>query len=97
MIERSEWQTPLAPISTTTSRGPGGFDCLVDGGQVMWRREMLDVIGDPWLPEDPDHSSCCHSDGLFLEKLALAAGSVDALGVVLCENRKTPLSAYAPT
>ena len=31
MTERSEWHTPLAPISTTTSRGPGiGWRHLLD-------------------------------------------------------------------
>src|SRR5579862_2337447 len=32
MIDKSEWHTPLAPISTTTSRGPGGLgvSCSMD-------------------------------------------------------------------
>jgi len=96
-IERDGAVRETGPIMATGPRGPGGFDCLVDGGQVMWRTSLLDVIGDPWLPEDPEHSVCCHSDGIFLERLARAAGTVHAVGEVLCENRKTPVSAYAPT
>lgn len=84
----------FAGITADQPRGPGEFDCMVDGGQVMWRTELLDKIGDPWLPESPD--SCHHSDGLFLERLARATGTVDAVLEVLCENRKTPVSAYAP-
>ncbi len=52
--------TYLIPASVPKS-GPV-FDCQVDGAQVMWRTSLLDVIGDPWLPEDPDEGSCCHSD-----------------------------------
>jgi len=82
-------------IRATGPRGPGQFDCQVDGGQVMWRTSLLDAIGDPWLPEEPD--TCNHSDGLFLERLARVAGTVHAVEEVLCENRKTPMSTYAPT
>lgn len=76
---------------------PGQLDCFVDGGQVMWRTSLLDDIGDPWLPEDPDESVCCHSDGIFLERIAKAAGVVEHVQELLCENRKTPVSTYAPT
>jgi len=82
-------------IQAVGPRGPGEFDCQVDGGQVMWRTQMLDLIGDPWLPEQID--TCNHSDGIFLERLARVAGNVHAIREVLCENRKTPLSTYAPT
>ena len=77
--------------------GPGQFDNRVDGGQIMFRRTVLDAIGDPWLPEEPADGSCRHSDGIFLEKVARACGTVPALPDVLCANRKTPLSRYSPT
>jgi hypothetical protein len=80
---------------------PGEFDCQVDGAQVMWRTELLDKIGDPWLPEDPADAVCRHSDGIFLEKLARAAetaGSPVIHGIpdVLCSHRFTQWSAYTP-
>lgn len=68
------------------------FDCQVDGAQVMWRTEVLDRIGDPWLPEEP--SSCFHSDGVFLDKLGEAVGIVPPIPEVLCIHRYTPLSTF---
>src|SRR6478672_9871599 len=35
MIDRSEWHTPLAPISTTTSCGPGGLGCRSSMARVV--------------------------------------------------------------
>lgn len=72
------------------------FDCQVDGAQVMFRREVLDAMGDPWLDENPDRQNCCHSDGLFLNQLGLIAGTVPNVEEVLCEHRFTPLSTYTP-
>lgn len=74
----------------------GGWDCQVDGAQVMWRREVLDDIGDPWLPEDPG-DTCRHSDGIFLERLGAACGTVPNLFPVLVEHRFTPWSTYSPS
>jgi hypothetical protein len=72
------------------------FDQLVDGTQVMFRRELLDEIGDPWLPEDGDESICRHSDGIFLDKIGLAAGVVSNIPDILVTHRFTPISAYSP-
>ncbi len=87
-------ETVVGAIPATGTRHGGNWDCQVDGGQVMFRREMLDLIGDPWLPEDP--STCYHSDGLFLNKLAAVAGPVPGIPMALCDNRKTPLSTFSP-
>lgn len=76
---------------------PGQMDCQVDGAQVMWRRELLDKIGDPWLPEDAAVDSCRHSDGIFLERLAAAAGEIPPVGEALVTHRYTPLSTYTPS
>lgn len=84
----------VGAIPATGTRHGGTWDCQVDGGQVMFRREMLDLVGDPWLPEEPQ--TCYHSDGLFLNKLGAVAGPVPAIGMALCDNRKTPLSTFSP-
>ena len=75
--------------------GPGQFDCRVDGGQIMYRRSVLDAMGDPWMNESP--GDCGHSDGLFLERLAGIAGSVPAIPDVLLAHRNTPYSTYSPS
>src|SRR4029453_12868524 len=46
-------ETPIAAIAAPAPRGGATFCDQVDGAQVMWRRELLDAIGDPWIPEDP--------------------------------------------
>lgn len=75
--------------------GPGQFDCRVDGGQIMYRRDVLDAMGDPWMDENP--SSCFHSDGIFLERIASIVGSVPAIPDVLLAHRNTPYSTYSPS
>ncbi|MDG4784353.1 glycosyltransferase family A protein [Micromonospora sp. WMMD1102] len=89
-------ETLVGVIRANGPRGPGQFDCQVDGAQIMIRREVLDAIGDPWLPEDPG-DSCRHSDGIFLERLASVVGTVPAIGEVLLRHRFTPLSTYTPS
>ena len=84
-------------IAADRPRSGAEFDCLVDGAQVMWRTEVLGDIGDPWLPEDPADGSCRHSDGIFLNKLGMACGTVPNLFPVLVEHRSTPWSAYTPS
>lgn len=74
---------------------PGSIDCRVDGAQVMYRRELLDVLGDPWMDENP--ATCGHSDGLFLERLAFVSGGLHPLGETLLAHRNTPYSTYSPS
>lgn len=81
-------------IPATGPRTVGGFDCLVDGMQVMYRASLLEKIAAPWLDENPALDSCRHADGLWLERVAAAAGTVDAIAEVLCEHQFTPLSTY---
>ena len=83
-------------IIADAPRQPGTWDCMVDGAQVMWRTEMLDKIGDPWLPEDPG-DTCRHSDGIFLNRLGDACGAVPNIFSVLVEHRSTPWSTYSPS
>lgn len=90
-------ETPAGGIPATGPKYGPTFDCRVDGAQVMWRREVLDAIGDPWLPEDRDVSVCRHSDGIFLNKLGTAVGVVPNLPEVLVTHRFTPLSTYSPS
>ena len=84
-------------IMAGSPRGAGGFDCQVDGQQMMYRTSLLETIGAPWMNENPDLGSCGHADGLWLERVAAAAGEVHAVPEVLCEHQFTPLSTYSPS
>jgi hypothetical protein len=76
---------------------PGMIDNRVDGGQVMFARDALMRMADPWLPEDPNDGSCRHSDGQFLEKLCRVVGEIRPLDVMLYTHRFTPFSTYSPS
>lgn len=96
-LERDGREQLVGVIAATGARRPGQWDCHVDGGQVMFRREVLDAIGDPWLPEDPADGVCRHSDGIFLEKLGAVCGVVNPIPEVLYDHRFTPISTYTPS
>lgn len=98
-LDRDGTETLIGVIAATGPKRTGEWDCHVDGGQVMFRRDVLDAIGDPWLPEDPADGVCRHSDGIFLEKLGAVCGVVHPLpgGPVLYDHRFTPISTYTPT
>jgi hypothetical protein len=85
----------LLGVIAATGPKSVGWDCQVDGGQIMWRTLLMDDIGDPWIPEDP--GECRHSDGLFLEKLGAVAGAVPNIPDVLMDHRFTPISTYTPS
>lgn len=41
----------------------------LDGGQVLFKKEVLDSMSYPFFPESMEKESACHCDGLFLQKL----------------------------
>jgi hypothetical protein len=77
--------------------GAGNFDCRMDGASIMWHTSVLDRMAEPWLPEDPDYNTCSHSDGIFLEKLGAAVGTVHNIPEPLVKNRATPWSTFTPS
>jgi len=88
---------PAGQISASHTLYPGMLDNRVDGGQVMFTRDALMRVGDPWLPEDPNDGSCRHSDGQFLEKLCRVVGEIRPLDEMLYTHRFTPFSTYSPS
>lgn len=87
-------ETKVGTIVADAPKYGATFDCRVDGAQIMWRTEILDKIGGPWLPEDPNEAVCRHSDGIFLDKLGVACGMVPNIPEVLLRHRFTPISTY---
>jgi hypothetical protein len=98
-LDRDGTETSLGQIVAGEPKVGAQFDCQVDGAQIMWRREVLNLIGDPWLPEDPANSTCRHSDGIFLDKLGTVCGVVPNLPIFrpLLRHRFTPSSTYSPS
>jgi hypothetical protein len=65
--------------------------CNIDGGQVMYRGQVLDRIDPPWHPMT---MQACHvSDGLLLNKIA-AVTPIYPVGKLVMRNRITWLSSH---
>jgi glycosyltransferase involved in cell wall biosynthesis len=69
-------------------------DCRIDGGQVAYRKRCLDEIDPPWFPEEAHQSIACHSDGVFLQKLA-DRWTFHPVPELLLTHRMTELSTWA--
>lgn len=93
-LYRDGSQTKAGQITAEHVLTPGMIDNRVDGGQVMYRRDVLDALGDPWMPEES--GTCRHSDGVFLERVA-AITPIEPIPDTLLAHRFTPLSTYSPT
>lgn len=87
-------ESPVAQIFAGAPKS-SNWDCQVDGAQIMFRKEVLDQMGDPWIPEA--RATCSHSDGLFLEKLGAICGTVPNIPEALLAHRFTPLSTFTPS
>jgi len=44
------------------------LDCILDGGQMIFRKKCLDVLSKPWYNE-LNNADASHCDGLFMNKL----------------------------
>jgi spore maturation protein CgeD len=71
----------------------GVVDSRIDGGQIAFRREALDGISQPWFTENPDPSVACHSDGVFMQRLA-DLHTFHAIPDHLGTKRRTPVSTW---
>lgn len=82
-------------IGASYPRGCGQLDSQIDGGQMTFRKSVLDRVRPPWFPEDRDPSTMSHSDGILMERLAREGGvtfnPVPFDGLV---HRRTPFSVY---
>lgn len=85
----------LIPASNISGRN---FDCRIDGGQVVFRTSVLELIEQPYMFENKG-AECSHSDGIFLDRIGEAVYPQEFLWIdqTLMENRKFPFSTYSPT
>jgi len=88
-----------SPLIADAQIQPGeNMDCRVDGGQVMMRMTLFEKITYPYFPEDPDVSSCSHSDGIFFNKVASVITSpVGCIPETLYDHRNTIYSTFTPS
>lgn len=94
-------------VADRVMMGGENMDCVVDGMQVMLRKEVInemihrqtsgDVIDWELYPETPDWNSCSHSDGIFFNKMTKVIDKLHIISEVLCEHRSTQYSTFTPS
>lgn len=57
----------------TVRMHPENVDCRIDGGQVMFRRTLLNSLPYPWYTESNFAETARHCDGIFLQNLLKTA------------------------
>jgi len=76
-----------------SSKWPVGsnMDCMLDGGEVFFRRSVLDTIEQPYFVTDLPNAA--HCDGLFLNKIS-SKFAFYPVPPVLLTHRRTRLSTW---
>lgn len=88
------WRERWSGIAADAPRAAGQLDCFVDGGQIAYRKHVLDAIKQPYFHPGKKHSEAAHADGMHLESIARAGFQfhpVDIPGVI---HRHTPVSTW---
>lgn len=66
-----EWHERIAEVPALVVRDKAAMlDCLIDGGQVAYRKLVLDDIGQPYFYDGKDFATAMHTDGLHLSAIA---------------------------
>lgn len=95
--------TETPPLQAISEIPQGGqVDCIVDGGQVMFKTEILKPLADLYnneiMPDNPNTEACSHQDGVFLTRVInYAIGGMGAIDEILMEHHSTLYSTFTPT
>jgi glycosyltransferase involved in cell wall biosynthesis len=91
--EGKSWRERWAGIRADIPRTAGQVDCSIDGGQVAYRKHVLDAIGQPYF-YDGKGPEANHADGLHMNDIGRAGFyfyPMDVQGVI---HRHTPASVW---
>jgi len=91
----ASWAERWAGIGADAPRGAGQVDCIIDGGQVAYRKRVLGAIQEPYFYTGKVPETACHCDGLHLEALAQAGVIFYPLLVNGVIHRHTPSSTWS--
>lgn len=88
------WDEQFASIAADNVRRKNDLDCQIDGGQIAYRKSVLDKIEQPWFLQDkvPDANHC---DGIHMERLATEDVTFWPLPVPGVIHRHTLLSTWS--
>lgn len=88
------WNARFQSIPADVPRGAGELDCQVDGGQVAYRRHVLETVGQPYFYAGNDCELAHHADGLHLEAVARAGFTFQPLPLPGVIHRHAPSSTW---
>ncbi len=90
-----DWDEQFANIPADIERNTGQLDCQIDGGQIAYRKSVLEAAGQPYFMQDknPDANHC---DGLHMEKVAKAGFTFYPLPKAGVVHRHTLASTWSP-
>jgi glycosyltransferase involved in cell wall biosynthesis len=91
-----EWDEQFMAIPASTERGVKDLDCQVDGGQIAYRKSVLETTGQPYF-YDGKNPDANHADGMHMEKVARAGFTFYPLPVPGVIHRHTFASIWSPT
>lgn len=90
----TKWNEAFAFIWADRIRSVNCLDCQIDGGQIAYRKHVLDAIGQPYFNQGNDlHAS--HADGTHMEKIPRAGFDFYPLEVKGVIHRHTLLSTWS--
>lgn len=93
--EGRNWDGNWHEAGAHVPRGAGQLDCIIDGGQVAYRKSVLDLIRPLYFYDGKDTGRACHADGLHLEDIARAGITFYPLPVKGVIHRHTPGSVWS--
>lgn len=70
-----DWDEQFQGIAADIPRGPGALDCQIDGGQIAYRKHVLEAAGQPYFYEGKG-GDASHCDGLHMEHVAKNANVI---------------------
>lgn len=89
------WAERWMGIEADAPRGSGQVDCIIDGGQVAYRKRVLGAIQQPYFYTGKVAEIACHCDGLHLQALAGAGVTFYPVPVNGLIHRHTPSSTWS--
>lgn len=93
--EGTLWAERFTGITADKPRGVGQVDCIIDGGQIAYRKHVLNRIEQPWFYDGKEPAIANHADGLHLEALAQAGVVYHPLNIPGVIHRHTPVSTWS--
>lgn len=92
--EGTHWDDAIGGIAADFTRNDNEVDCCIDGGQIAYRKKVLDAFEDRPYFYDGNGGQASHADGLHMADVARAGFLFYPLDVPGVIHRHTPFSTW---